>query len=93
MWNDQGTKYSKRRIAVSNQYTSFLANQLLEQNSEIIINSQNFFSQKSIKNFLKTSQKKDVLTHLSEILKTVSLNKLNNLEIACQNKDFSLRIC
>jgi len=59
--------------------------------SNNLISSTNFFDQKNVKNFLKNNTKKDILTHLSEILKTVSLNKVQNLEKLCCSKSFSLR--
>ena len=55
------------------------------------IDSAVFFSKNNIKNFCNYDKCKDTVTHLSEILRSVSLNSIDNFETLFHNKNFSLK--
>ena len=80
IWAKIGTKYQKRRIKIIQEYLYFIYSQNF--NAKVFIKSNLIFSKANIRQFLlQTKYEKNITaTHLSEGLRHIALNKIDNYE-------------
>ena len=96
-WSNINTKYHKRRIKIFRQYILFNQIQNCNPNNPqlhpTLVSSAAFFSKQNIQDFIQQtkSEKRIIITHLSEGLKQISLNKINNFETYLRQSKATLK--